>query len=74
MTMFALVLSIGIVVDNAIVVVEAVHAKLENNPSLSAFNATSTVMDEITSAIISIQFRTRKRGKTLIAVPFSSKF
>jgi HAE1 family hydrophobic/amphiphilic exporter-1 len=54
MTMFALVLSIGIVVDNAIVVVEAVHAKLENNPSLSVFDATSTVMDEITSAIISI--------------------
>ncbi len=54
MTMFALVLSIGIVVDNAIVVVEAVHAKLEKNPSLSVFDATSTVMDEITSAIISI--------------------
>jgi len=54
MTMFALVLSIGIVVDNAIVVVEAVHAKLENNHSLSVFDATSTVMDEITSAIISI--------------------
>ena len=54
MTMFALVLSIGIVVDNAIVVVEAVHAKLENHPSLSVFDATATVMDEITSAIISI--------------------
>jgi HAE1 family hydrophobic/amphiphilic exporter-1 len=54
MTMFALVLSIGIVVDNAIVVTEAVHAKLEKNPFISVFDATSTVMDEITSAIISI--------------------
>jgi HAE1 family hydrophobic/amphiphilic exporter-1 len=54
MTMFALVLSIGIVVDNAIVVVEAVHAKLENDASISAHDATSTVLDEITSAIISI--------------------
>ena len=54
MSMFALVLSIGIVVDNAIVVVEAVHAKLEKEPSLSAFDATSKVMDEITAAIISI--------------------
>jgi len=54
MSMFALVLSIGIVVDNAIVVVEAVHAKMEKDPSLSAFDATSTVMDEITAAIISI--------------------
>ena len=54
MSMFALVLSIGIVVDNAIVVTEAVHAKLEKEPSLSAFDATSQVMDEITAAIISI--------------------
>ena len=54
MSMFALVLSIGIVVDNAIVVTEAVHAKLEKEPSLSTFDATSKVMDEITVAIISI--------------------
>jgi len=54
MTLFALVLSIGIVVDNAIVVTEAVHAKMEKEPSLSAFEATSKVMDEITAAIISI--------------------
>jgi len=54
MTMFALVLSIGIVVDNAIVVVEAVHAKIEKNPSMSVIDATAKVMDEITSAIISI--------------------
>jgi hydrophobic/amphiphilic exporter-1 (mainly G- bacteria), HAE1 family len=30
-TLFALVLAIGIVVDNAIVVVEAVHAKMEQS-------------------------------------------
>ena len=54
MTMFALVLSIGIVVDDAIVVTEAVHAKIKNNPSLSLLEATSGVMDEITAAIISI--------------------
>jgi len=54
MTMFALVLSIGIVVDNAIVVVEAVHAKLEKDTSISAYEATSNVLDEITTAIISI--------------------
>ena len=54
MSMFALVLSIGIVVDNAIVVTEAVHAKLEKERSLSSFEATSQVMDEITTAIISI--------------------
>ena len=54
LSMFALVLSIGIVVDDAIVVAEAVHAKLENNPKLSVFEATSSAMDEITAAIISI--------------------
>ena len=54
MSMFALVLSIGIVVDNAIVVTEAVHAKLEKERSLSSLEATSQVMDEITTAIISI--------------------
>jgi HAE1 family hydrophobic/amphiphilic exporter-1 len=53
-TMFALVLAIGIVVDDAIVVVEAVHAKLDNDPTLSTFDATSKAMDEITIAIISI--------------------
>ena len=54
LTMFALVLAIGIVVDDAIVVVEAVHAKLEKDKTLSTFDATSQAMSEITSAIISI--------------------
>jgi len=53
LTLFALVLAIGIVVDDAIVVVEAVHAKIdkgENDPK----KATKTAMSEISGAIISI--------------------
>jgi len=53
LTLFALVLAIGIVVDDAIVVVEAVHAKLEEgyqSPRKAAVDA----MSEITSAILSI--------------------
>ena len=53
LTLFALVLAIGIVVDDAIVVVEAVHAQLEEGAD-SALEATHTAMDEITGAIISI--------------------
>lgn len=53
LTLFALVLAIGIVVDDAIVVVEAVHAKLEEGAD-TALSATRTAMDEITGAIISI--------------------
>ncbi|GAN31550.1 MAG: efflux RND transporter permease subunit [Candidatus Brocadia sp. AMX2] len=52
-TLFALVLAIGIVVDNAIVVVEAVHAKMEGG-NLSPYNATKQVMGEISGAIIAI--------------------
>ena len=53
LTLFALVLAIGIVVDDAIVVVEAVHAKMEYGFS-DAKKATVSAMDEITGAIISI--------------------
>ncbi|MDR0802961.1 efflux RND transporter permease subunit [Fluviicola sp.] len=53
LTLFALVLAIGIVVDDAIVVVEAVHAKLDEGYK-SAKKATIDAMDEITGAIISI--------------------
>lgn len=53
LTLFALVLAIGIVVDDAIVVVEAVHAKMEKK-KLPAKVATSHAMQEITPAIISI--------------------
>jgi HAE1 family hydrophobic/amphiphilic exporter-1 len=52
-TLFALVLAIGIVVDNAIVVVEAVHAKMEEN-NLDAKAATQLAMSEISGAIIAI--------------------
>ncbi len=53
LTLFAIVLSIGIVVDDAIVVVEAVHAKLDQGAK-SAKEATVSAMSEITGAIISI--------------------
>ena len=53
LTLFALVLAIGIVVDDAIVVVEAVHAKMEKR-KLNARAATMSAMSEITGAIISI--------------------
>ncbi|WP_242917136.1 efflux RND transporter permease subunit [Pontibacter liquoris] len=52
-TLFALVLAIGIVVDNAIVVVEAVHAKMEET-NLSPYRATIEVLREIGGAIIAI--------------------
>jgi HAE1 family hydrophobic/amphiphilic exporter-1 len=52
-TLFALVLAIGIVVDNAIVVVEAVHAKMEEL-HLDAKAATEEAMKEIGGAIIAI--------------------
>ncbi len=52
-TLFALVLAIGIVVDDAIVVVEAVHAKMEEE-HLNPYNAVKKVMGEISGAIIAI--------------------
>ncbi|MEE1944746.1 efflux RND transporter permease subunit [Pedobacter sp. KR3-3] len=53
LTLFALVLAIGIVVDDAIVVVEAVHAKLDHGYK-SAKQATIDAMDDISGAIVSI--------------------
>lgn len=53
LTLFALVLAIGIVVDDAIVVVEAVHAKMEQT-RWPARKATLKSMDEISGAIVSI--------------------
>ncbi|MDB2606375.1 efflux RND transporter permease subunit [Zobellia sp.] len=52
-TLFALVLAIGIVVDNAIVVVEAVHVKMEES-HLEPYPAVKEVMGEIGGAIIAI--------------------
>ena len=54
-TLFALVLAIGIVVDNAIVVIEAVHAKMESE-HLSPRAATEVSIKEISGAIIAITF------------------
>jgi HAE1 family hydrophobic/amphiphilic exporter-1 len=53
LTLFALVLAIGIVVDDAIVVVEAVHSKMERT-ILPVKEATIQSMNEISPAIISI--------------------
>ncbi|MES2799343.1 MAG: efflux RND transporter permease subunit [Bacteroidota bacterium] len=52
-TLFALVLAIGIVVDDAIVVVEAVHAKMEE-VHVSPFQAVKLVLGEISGAVIAI--------------------
>jgi Cation/multidrug efflux pump len=53
LTMFALVLAIGIVVDDAIVVVEAIHEKMHST-GLKPRAATLSTMSEITGAILSI--------------------
>lgn len=53
LTLFALVLAIGIVVDDAIVVVEAVHAQLDAGAK-DAKSATLAAMGEIAPAIVSI--------------------
>jgi HAE1 family hydrophobic/amphiphilic exporter-1 len=55
-TLFALVLAIGVVVDDAIVVIEAVHAKMEHDRRLSVLKATQQAMKEIGGAIIAITF------------------
>lgn len=52
-TLFALVLAIGVVVDDAIVVVEAVHAKMAEK-HLSPYKAVVEVIQEISGAVIAI--------------------
>ncbi len=52
-TLFAIVLAIGIVVDDAIVVVEAVHAKMAEE-HLSPYRAVKKVLGEISGAVIAI--------------------
>ncbi|MEY2793538.1 MAG: hypothetical protein RJA76_1530, partial [Bacteroidota bacterium] len=66
LTLFSLVLAIGIVVDNAIVVVEAVYSKLEEK-NISVLLATEEAMGEISGAIISI---TLVMGAVFIPVAF----
>lgn len=53
LTLFALVLAIGIVVDDAIVVVEAVHAKLDEGYK-SAYDASVDAMSELGGTIVAI--------------------
>ncbi len=53
-SLLAMVLAIGIVVDDAIVVVENVERVMEENPGLSAAEAARRAMGEITGAILAI--------------------
>ena len=54
LTMFAMVLSIGLLVDDAIVVVENVERILEENPDISVKDATIQSMGEISKIVIGI--------------------
>ncbi|ODT08693.1 MAG: RND transporter [Mesorhizobium sp. SCN 65-20] len=53
-SLLAMVLAIGIVVDDAIVVVENVERVMEENPGMSAAEAAHKAMGEITGAILAI--------------------
>ena len=53
LTLFGLILAIGIVVDDAIIVVENVESNLERNPDISLKEATTRAMKEVFSPIIS---------------------
>ena len=55
LTLFALVLAIGTVVDDAIVVVEAVQAKFDAGYK-SPYEATRDAMSDVTMAVISCTF------------------
>ncbi|MDE0878644.1 MAG: multidrug efflux RND transporter permease subunit [Sphingomonas bacterium] len=54
LTLFGLVLAIGLLVDDAIVVVENVERLMEENPDMSPRQATIESMNEITVALIAI--------------------
>ncbi|WBH18203.1 multidrug efflux RND transporter permease subunit [Sphingomonas radiodurans] len=54
LTLFGLVLAIGLLVDDAIVVVENVERLMEENPDMSPREATIQSMDEITVALVAI--------------------
>jgi hydrophobe/amphiphile efflux-1 (HAE1) family protein len=55
-SLLAIVLAIGIVVDDAIVVVEAVEKVMEDHPELSPGEATKVAMAQITAPVIAITF------------------
>ena len=54
LTLFGMVLSIGLLVDDAIVVVENVERVMDENPDMSAHDATVESMGEIQTALIAI--------------------
>ena len=54
LTLFGLVLAIGLLVDDAIVVVENVERLLEENPDMTPYQATIESMKEIQVALIAI--------------------
>ena len=54
MTLFGLVLAVGLLVDDAIVVVENVERILEENPGLSPREATIMSMSQIQTALVAI--------------------
>ncbi|HEX2239201.1 MAG TPA: efflux RND transporter permease subunit, partial [Gammaproteobacteria bacterium] len=51
-TLFALILAIGLVVDDAIVVVENVHRNMEEHPELAPADAARRAMSQITAPIV----------------------
>ncbi|RXI37095.1 hydrophobe/amphiphile efflux-1 family RND transporter [Malaciobacter mytili] len=53
LTLFGLILAIGIVVDDAIIVVENVEANLEKNPNMTIKEATTKAMKEVFTPIVS---------------------
>ena len=53
LTLFGLILAIGIVVDDAIIVVENVEANLDKNPDISLKEATKSAMKEVFVPVIS---------------------
>ncbi|MCK9545644.1 MAG: multidrug efflux RND transporter permease subunit [Sulfurospirillaceae bacterium] len=54
LTLFGLVLSIGIVVDDAIIVIENIERILRSNPKISVKDASVEAMKEITGPVVAI--------------------
>src|SRR3546814_7645875 len=55
-TLIALVLAIGVVVDDAILVVENVQRVMEDDPEIGVVEATRTAMGQITGPIVATTF------------------